>query len=89
MAKLYSRVSDHETILELWGASTKHPDSVFYFSDFNKVDYFSEDSQIFQWLLECASRLCFPFHAYSLARFAMELYENRSKYREYYDSIGG
>ena len=34
MYKLYSRISDHETVLELWGASTKHPDSVFYFSDF-------------------------------------------------------
>ena len=34
MRKLYSRVKDHETVLELWGASTKHPDSVFYFSDF-------------------------------------------------------
>ena len=33
MYKLYSRISDHETVLELWEASTKHPDSIFFFSD--------------------------------------------------------
>ena len=27
--KLYSRIEDRETILELWGGSTKHPDSIF------------------------------------------------------------
>lgn len=37
MTKLYSRLSDHETVLELWEASTKHPDSIFYFSEFNKI----------------------------------------------------
>lgn len=74
MYKLYSRLNDHETILELWGASTKHPDSIFYFSDFKKTEFFEPEDQIFQWLLECASRLIFPFHAYDLARFAIEYY---------------
>ena len=74
MIRLYSRLSDHDTILELWSASTKHPDSIFYFSDFKKTEFFEPEDQIFQWLLECASRLIFPVHAYDLAQFAIEYY---------------
>lgn len=59
-------------VLELWGASTKHPDSVFYFNDFKKVDFVEEEYQIFQWLLECASKLNFPFHAKQLAEYALK-----------------
>lgn len=73
MIKLYSRISDHDTVLELWGGSTKHPDSIFHFSEFQKSDWVSEEeSQIFQWILECASKLNFPFHAMELAEFAMD-----------------
>ena len=72
MIKLYSRLSDHETILELWGASTRHPDSMFYFSDFKKSEWVDENAQIFQWILECASKMNFPFHGYELAKYAME-----------------
>ena len=75
MTKLYSRISDHETILELWEASTKHPDSVFYFSDFRKTSFIPAKEQIFPWLLECSSKLTWVFHSYCLASFAMELYE--------------
>lgn len=71
---LYSDVQTHETILELWGGSTKHPDSIFHFSDFQKSPYYEEHTQIFQWLLECASKLTHPFHAASLARWALELH---------------
>ena len=74
MYKLYSRISDHETILETWGASTKHPDATFYFSDFNKSPYSDEFCQIFPWLLECASRMTWVSHAYSLGEFAFECY---------------
>ena len=73
MIKLYSRVSDRDVVLELWGGSTKHPDSMFFFSDFKKVEFVDENAQIFQWILECASKMNFPFHAYELADFAMEL----------------
>ncbi len=34
MYKLYSRLADRETVLELWGGSTKHPDITFTFSDY-------------------------------------------------------
>lgn len=73
--KLYSRLSDKETILELWGGSTKHPDSIFYFSEFELCDWFKPQEQIIPWLFECASKLNFPYHAYSLARWACDLYE--------------
>lgn len=76
---LYSRISDHETILELWGASTKHPDSMFRFSNFKTCDWFPKDRQIFQWILECASKLSWPIHARDLTDFAIIVYEATKK----------
>lgn len=73
--KLYSRINDHETILELWGGSTKHPDSIFYFSNFHLSEWFEPEDQIIPWLFECASKLNFPCHAYSLAKWACNAYE--------------
>ena len=58
---LYSRIKDHETVCELWGASTKHPDSINYYSDFKKSDC-ADDSHplnIFAWLLQIASNMWF------------------------------
>lgn len=75
MYYLYSRLSDHETVFEAWGSSTKHPDSTFKFSDFNKVYFLPEYQQIFQWLLECASVMNLPCHAFDIADFAMEIYK--------------
>lgn len=73
--KLYSRIPDHETILELWGGSTKHPDSVFYFSNFKLSEWFEPEDQIVPWLFECASILNIPYHSYELAKWACERYE--------------
>lgn len=61
-------------VLELWGSSTKHPDSVFHFEDFEKNPYFDDESQIFQWICECASKLSFPFGAVSLVKWGLENY---------------
>lgn len=72
--KLYSVIDTHDTILELWGGSTKHPDSVFHFSDFKLCDWFEPNQQIVPWIFECASKLNFPVHAYFLANWACELY---------------
>lgn len=72
MYKLYSRVNDKDTIFEVWGGSTKHPDCRFFFSDFEKSNWCDEIHQIFPWLLECASKMNFPFHSYQIAKFAME-----------------
>lgn len=72
---LYSRIEDKETVLEVWGGSTKHPDSVFYFSRFKLCDWFDPQDQIFPWLLECASKFNFPSHAWELCHWALDLYE--------------
>lgn len=63
---------EHGYVLELWGASTKHPDTIFYFDNFKKSDFFTDEVQVFQWLLECASKLNFPMHAYAIAEEAMK-----------------
>lgn len=69
--KVYKN-SEGNYVLELWGGSTKHPDSVFHFEDFKKSEFVDEEHQVFQWLLECASKLTFPFHAKELAEYALE-----------------
>ena len=69
--------TDNDYVLELWGASTKHPDSVFRYSEWeNKSEYFEDKYQIYQWLLNCASRLSFPFHAKNLVDYANEHWYN-------------
>lgn len=75
MYKLYTRLADKELILELWGSSTKHPDSIFFFSNFKKCSYIDEELQIFQWILECASKLTLPIHARELTDFAIMCYD--------------
>lgn len=76
---LFSNIKTHETILELWGASTKHPDSRFYFSNFELPKWAVEEEakylQVFQWLLECASKLNFPPHAKNLTKLALAYYD--------------
>lgn len=59
-------------VLEIWGASTKHPDVMFFFNDYKKVDFIDEEHQVFQWVLECASKLLFPSTAKELAEYALE-----------------
>ena len=92
---LYSRISDHETVLELWASSTKHPDSVFYFSDFEIPKEFVENNSsnpifIYQWLIECASKLTWWFHTRELVDFANKSFdeydENSKKLRKRLDN---
>jgi hypothetical protein len=70
MAKIY-KSETHGYVCELWGASTKHPDSIFYFDEFQKSEYFEDKYQVFQWLLECASKLTWPAHAMKLVEQAI------------------
>ena len=65
---------EKDLTLELWGSSTKYPDRKFYFSNFEKSPFVDEEHQVFQWLLECASKLLFPMHAKELVEFALENY---------------
>lgn len=66
----------HGYVLELWAASTKHPDAIFYYSDFKKSEYFNDKVQVYQWLLECASKLTFPFYARELVDYANKHWYN-------------
>ena len=77
MFKLYSRIADHETVLECWASSTKHPDARFFFSEFEKSKYFDEDAYIVPWIYECASKMMWPYHAFKLAEWGSELYRNK------------
>ena len=75
MIKVYLN-KDNDYVCELWGASTKHPDSIFYMKDFKKVDFIEDKYQVYQWLLKCASNLTFPPHAKKLADYANKHWYN-------------
>lgn len=73
---IYSDRETKETYLELWGASTKHPDISFNFSNYkDKCEWLDDVSLIYQWLLFCSSKLSFPFHSYELSSLANEIFE--------------
>lgn len=71
MIKIY-KSDEHGYVLEVWGASTKHPDSIFFFDRFEKNPYLENRYQVFQWLLECASKMTWPMSAYKIAELAMQ-----------------
>jgi len=59
--------------LELWGCSTKHPDSIFYYDSFQKAIGFEgadEYWNIFQFMIESASKLSWIPHSLKLLKFA-------------------
>ena len=68
-------------VLELWGGSTKHPDSVFHMEDWKMADWVDStdevmvEGQVPQWLMYCASLLTFPPYARDLAEFAIKKYD--------------
>lgn len=67
----------NDIICELWGASTKHCDSCYLFSEWNdKTDLLEDEDQIFQWLLWIASTRMFPFHARRIVDFATKNFYN-------------
>ena len=71
----YSDIGTKDTILECWGASTKHPDCAYRFSSYtDKCEWLSDFDLIYQWLLYCASKMSFPFHSYCLVEFTNEYY---------------
>ena len=74
MFKLYSLIDTHDIILECWSSSTKHPDSRFFFSDFEKSPLVEDYEQIVPWIFECASKMTWPQHAYKLAEWGCQLY---------------
>lgn len=72
MIKVYQD-EENDYVCECWGASTKHPDSIDRFSNWeDKTDLIEEKYQIYQWLLWIASRKMFPFHARMMVDYANE-----------------
>jgi hypothetical protein len=65
---------EKDLTLEVWSSSTKYPDSKFYFSDFSKSILVDDEHQIFQWLLECASKMVLPSTAKQISDLAYEKY---------------
>ena len=72
--KCFKEDNTPDLTLEVWASSTKYPDAKFHFSDFQKSEWVAEEHQIFQWLLECASKMRFPFTAKQIAEIAFEKY---------------
>ena len=70
----YDENNEKDLTLEVWSSSTKYPDAKFYFSDFEKSIWIAEEYQIFQWLLECASKMNFPSTAKQIAELALKDY---------------
>ena len=70
----YDENNEKTLTLEVWGSSTKYPDSKFYFCDFEKTEWVDEEHQVFQWLLECASKMTFPNTAKQIAELALKDY---------------
>ena len=72
--------SDNNYRLELWGASTKHPDVVFDMENDIKEGRFclcpyeeSKEWNLYQWVLYCASRTMWRTTAIQLVEYANTL----------------
>lgn len=70
----YDENNKKDLTLEVWSSSTKYPDAKFYFSNFKKSLWVNDEHQVFQWLLECASKMSFPSTAKQIADLAYEKY---------------
>ena len=77
---LYSDIKTKDTCLELWGASTKHPDCYFSMNwhcengKFKKNTLWQDNMfDLYQWLLYIASCVTFPFTAKELVELASEI----------------
>lgn len=75
MIKVYKN-EDNDYVLELWRASTKHPDHRFHMKDFMVNPFIQEKYQVFQWLFECANQLTFPPYTKKLVDYAIEHWYN-------------
>ena len=66
---------ENDYVCELWGASTKHPDSIFHMNHdgkYKKNGLYDDDKyEVYQWLLWIASNLTWRFHARNLAEYAL------------------
>ena len=75
MYKLYCNIDTKDTILESWGASTKHPDSIYYYSDYDNKSELDDSFEFngVQWLAYIASNCLWSFHSISLMKWVLEI----------------
>ena len=64
-------------VLEIWGASTKHPDCVMTMKDAVDSGHFSpsilgDDVSLYQWLLYCASTMMWPHSSVKIVELATQ-----------------
>ncbi len=84
-ASIVITISDEcDLHLEIWDASTKHPDVCFSFADFEMTCFMSFESNIVAWLAQCASRLSFAYNMYTILSMATEV--NGKLIADYYMS---
>lgn len=70
----YDKFGNEDLTLEIWNDLTNYPDTKFYFSNFQATPIIDRENQIFQWLLECASKMMFPTIAKQIVDLAYEKY---------------
>ena len=75
---MYSNIKTRETIIEFWGASTKHPDSVIKVEHDNPLGWLPLQD-LGQTLLLSASQKIFSFHAIDCAKKGIEILELRER----------
>lgn len=75
--RLYSDIESRETYFEAWGASTKHPDSMYCFSDYSNKSNLDEsfDFNYLQWLSYIASNCLWSFHTRTMLKWILEITE--------------
>lgn len=66
--KLYSRVSDHETFLEIWESGAERPGAVFIYSPAFCANNYGE---LIPWIFECAGKFRSPYVAFELAQWGL------------------
>lgn len=74
--RLYSDIDTKETYFESWGASTKHPDSIYRFSDYENKASIDETFEFncYQWLAYIASNCLWSFHSVNLMKWVISLF---------------
>ena len=76
MSHLFYRSKFNGDISRWDVSNVKDMSYMFYFSDFNLSEWVDKEYQVFQWLLECASKMRFPSTAKKIADLAYKEYVN-------------
>ena len=71
---MYSDIATKKTYIEVWGASTKHPDIIHNVVHNNPLGWLPM-TDLIQCLLKAASETMFPFHMRGYMEKTKELYD--------------